>query len=63
LLSGDRSPSGQRGSIALTTNKAFKQWPTIFNADSTITSAIVHRLLLRREIFEETLKARAGTQP
>ena len=28
----------ERGAIALTTNKAYKQWPTIFNNDSTITS-------------------------
>lgn len=33
------------GSIILTTNKAFKQWPTIFNGDSTITSAVLDRLL------------------
>jgi len=35
----------ERGSIVLTTNKAFKQWPTIFNGDSTITSAVLDRLL------------------
>jgi DNA replication protein DnaC len=35
----------ERGSIILTTNKAFKQWPTIFNGDSTITSAVLDRLL------------------
>ena len=29
----------------LTTNKAFKQWPSIFNGDSTITSAVLDRLL------------------
>ena len=29
----------ERGSIVLTSNKAFKQWATIFNGDSTITSA------------------------
>ena len=34
----------------LTTNKAFKQWPTIFNGDSTITSAVPDRLLHHAEI-------------
>ncbi len=35
----------ERGSIVLTTNKAFKQWPAIFNGASTITSAVLDRLL------------------
>jgi DNA replication protein DnaC len=35
----------ERGSIVLTTNKAFKHWPSIFNNDSTITSAVLDRLL------------------
>ena len=35
----------ERGSIALTTNKPFKQWPSIFNNDSTIASAVLDRLL------------------
>ncbi|HUS12072.1 MAG TPA: IS21-like element helper ATPase IstB [Pyrinomonadaceae bacterium] len=35
----------ERGSIVLTTNKAYKQWPSIFNNDSTITSAVLDRLL------------------
>lgn len=35
----------ERGSIVLTTNKTFKQWPSIFNGDSTITSAVLDRLL------------------
>jgi DNA replication protein DnaC len=35
----------ERGSIILTSNKAFKQWPAIFNGDSTITSAVLDRLL------------------
>lgn len=39
----------ERGSIVLTTNKAFKQWPTIFNGDSTITSAVLDRLLHHAE--------------
>ena len=35
----------ERGSIALTTNKPFKQWASIFNNDSTIASAVLDRLL------------------
>jgi DNA replication protein DnaC len=35
----------ERGSIILTTNKAFKQWPAIFNGDATITAAVLDRLL------------------
>jgi DNA replication protein DnaC len=35
----------ERGSIVLTTNTAYKQWPRIFNNDSTITSAVLDRLL------------------
>lgn len=35
----------ERGSIVLTTNKVFKQWPSIFNNDSTLVSAILDRLL------------------
>jgi len=39
----------ERGSIVLTTNKAFKQWASIFNNDSTITSAVLDRLLHHAE--------------
>jgi len=35
----------ERGSTVLTTNTAYKQWPRIFNNDSTITSAVLDRLL------------------
>ena len=34
----------------LTTNKAFKQWPSIFNGDSTITAAVLDRLLHHGEV-------------
>ena len=34
-----------RGAIVLTTNTAYKQWPRIFNNDSTITTAVLDRLL------------------
>lgn len=33
------------GSIMLSTNKAFKHWPSIFNNDATLTSAILDRVL------------------
>lgn len=35
----------ERGAIVVTTNKAFKHWPSIFNNDSTLTSALLDRLL------------------
>ena len=35
----------KRGSIVLTTNKVYKHWPSIFNNDSTLASAILDRLL------------------
>ena len=37
------------GSIVLSTNKAFKQWPSIFNNDATLTSAILDRILHHAE--------------
>jgi len=39
----------ERGSIILTTNKAFKQWPGIFNNDSALTSALLDRVLHHAE--------------
>jgi len=35
----------ERGSILITTNKAFKEWPSIFNNDCTLASAVLDRLL------------------
>jgi DNA replication protein DnaC len=35
----------ERGSIIITSNRPFKEWPRIFNNDSTLTSAILDRLL------------------
>ena len=35
----------ERGSVILTSNKAFKAWPSIFNNDSTVTSAVLDRVL------------------
>jgi DNA replication protein DnaC len=39
----------ERGSIVLTTNKAYKHWPSIFQNDSTLTSAILDRILHHAE--------------
>jgi DNA replication protein DnaC len=39
----------ERGSILLTTNKAYKHWPAIFNNDAGITAAILDRLLHRAD--------------
>jgi DNA replication protein DnaC len=35
----------ERGSIVITSNRAYKDWPGIFNNDSTLASAILDRLL------------------
>lgn len=35
----------ERGSIIITTNRVFKDWPAIFNNDSSLTSALLDRLL------------------
>ncbi len=39
----------ERGSMVVTSNRAFKQWPKIFNNDSILTSAILDRLLHHAE--------------
>jgi len=39
----------ERGAIALTTNRVFRQWPAIFNDDTMLTSALLDRLLHRAE--------------
>ena len=39
----------ERGSTIITSNRAFKQWPEIFNNDSTLTSALLDRLLHHAE--------------
>ena len=39
----------ERGSIVITTNRVFKDWPKIFNNDSTLTSALLDRLLHHTE--------------
>ncbi|MBI2318341.1 MAG: ATP-binding protein [Betaproteobacteria bacterium] len=35
----------ERGATLITTNRVYKQWPTIFNNDSVLTSALLDRLL------------------
>jgi DNA replication protein DnaC len=39
----------EQGSIAITTNRVFKDWPQIFNDDTTLTSALLDRLLHHTE--------------
>ena len=39
----------ERGSVVLTTNKAYKHWPSMSNNDSTLTSAILDRVLHHAE--------------
>lgn len=35
----------EKGSTIITTNQAYKRWPRVFNNDSTITAAVLDRLL------------------
>jgi len=39
----------EQGSMVITSNRAYKDWPGIFNNDSTLTSAILDRLLHHAE--------------
>ncbi|MCP4567772.1 MAG: ATP-binding protein [FCB group bacterium] len=39
----------EKGSLIITSNRAFKDWPEIFNNDSTLTSALLDRLLHHTE--------------
>lgn len=39
----------ERGSTVITSNRAYKKWPEIFNNDSTLTSALLDRLLHHAE--------------
>ena len=41
----------ETGSIILTSNRAFKDWPKVFNNDSTVTSAVLDRLLHHSEVI------------
>ena len=40
----------ETGSIILTSNRQFSQWPVIFDNDNTITSAILDRILHHSEV-------------
>jgi DNA replication protein DnaC len=39
----------EHGAMIVTTNRAYKHWPEIFNHDSTLTSALLDRLLHHAE--------------
>jgi len=39
----------EKGSIMITSNRAYKDWPAIFNNDATLTSALLDRLLHHAE--------------
>lgn len=39
----------EQGALIITSNRAFKDWPEIFNNDATLTSAILDRLLHHAE--------------
>ena len=39
----------EQGSIVITSYRVFKKWPEIFNNDSTLTSAILDRLVHHAE--------------
>jgi DNA replication protein DnaC len=39
----------ERGAIVITSNRAYQHWPEIFNHDSTLTSALLDRLLHHAE--------------
>ena len=39
----------EQGAVIITTNRVFKDWPQIFNNDSTLTSALLDRLLHHTE--------------
>ena len=39
----------EKGSTIITSNRAYKHWPEIFNNDSTLTSALLDRLLHHAE--------------
>jgi len=53
----------EQGSTVITSNRAYKDWPGIFNNDSTLTSAILDRLLHHAEtiVIEGTSYRMKGT--
>jgi len=40
----------EKGPMIISSNRAFKEWPEMFNNDSTLTSAILDRLLHHAEV-------------
>lgn len=56
----------ERGSTLLTSNRVYKHWPEIFNNDSTLTSALLDRLLHHAEtviIEGPSYRAKGHAQP
>jgi len=56
----------ERGSTIATSNRVHKQWPEIFNNDSTLTSALLDRLLHHAEtviIAGPSYRAKDQVQP
>ena len=49
----------ENGSTLITSNRAFKDWPKIFNNDSTLTSALLDRLLHHAETV--VIEGKIGT--
>ena len=47
----------ERGAMIVTSNTASKQWPSIFNNDATLTSALLDRLLHHAETVVITGKS------
>jgi DNA replication protein DnaC len=39
----------ERGSVVLTTNRAFKEWASVFN-DATVAAAVIDRLAHHSEV-------------
>ena len=42
----------EKAPVILTTNKSFKKWPEIFANDTTLTSAVLDRLLHHAEVVD-----------
>lgn len=56
----------ERGSTIVTSNRVYKKWPEIFNNDSTLTSALLDRLLHHAEtviIEGPSYRAKDQVQP
>ena len=47
----------EHGAIVITSNRVYKHWPEIFNNDSTLTSALLDRLLHHAETVSSRAKA------